>query len=44
MAETQSAELTISLESLKQTRQKQKTAFDERIKELKQYKQLIISL
>lgn len=44
MAETQSGELTVSLESLKQTRQKQKTAFDERIKELKQYKQLIISL
>ena len=44
MAETQSAELTASFEALKQSRQEQKTAFDERIKELKQYKQQINSL
>lgn len=44
MAETQSAEITASLESLRQTRQEQKSAFDERIKELKQYKQQINSL
>ena len=44
MAETQSAELTASLKSLKQSLQEQKTAFDERIKELKQYKQQINSL
>lgn len=44
MAETQSAELTSSLETLKQSRQEQRTAFDERIKELKQYKQQINSL
>lgn len=44
IAEVQSAELTASLESLKQTRQEQKTAFDEKIKELKEYKQQIISL
>lgn len=44
MAETQSAELTASLEALKQSRQEQKTAFDERIRELKQYKQQINSL
>lgn len=44
IAETQSSELTVSLESLKQTRLEQKTAFDERIKELKQYKQQINSL
>lgn len=44
IAETQTAELTASLESMKQARLDQKSAFDERIKELKQYKQQIISL
>ena len=44
MAETQCAELTSSLEALKQSRQEQKSAFDERIKELKQYKHQINSL
>lgn len=44
MADTQSAEITASLESLKQTSQEQKAAFDERIKELKQYKQQLKSL
>ena len=44
MAETQSFELTASLEALKQSRQEHKTAFDERIKELKQYKQQINTL
>ncbi|MDE5608737.1 MAG: dynamin family protein [Muribaculaceae bacterium] len=44
MAETQSAELTSSLEALKKTRQEQKSAFDERIKELKQLKQQINSI
>ena len=44
MAETQSAEITASLESLKKTRKEAKTAYEERIKELKQYKQQINSL
>lgn len=44
MAETQTAALTASLESLKQERQEQQTAFDERIKELKDYKQQINTL
>lgn len=44
IAETQSSELTASLEALKQTRQEQQSAFDARIKELKQIKQQINSL
>lgn len=44
IAEAQSAELIVSLESLKQARQEKKSAFDARIKELKQFKQEIISL
>lgn len=44
MAETQTTELTASLESLKQTRKDHKEAFDERIKKLKQYKQQLNSL
>lgn len=44
IAEVNSFELTKSLESLKQKRQEQKSAFDERIKELKQLKQQIISI
>lgn len=44
MAETQTAELTSSLETLKKSRQEQKSAFDERIKELEQLKQQINSI
>ncbi len=44
LAEVQVSELTASLETLKQDRQEQKSAFDERIKELKQLKQQLISL
>lgn len=44
IAETQSSELTASLKSLKQERQEQEAAFDERIKSLEQLKQQIISL
>lgn len=44
VAEVQSTEITASLESLKQAHQEQKSAFDERIKELKQYKQQLNSI
>lgn len=44
LSEVQSSELTSSLESLKQSRKEQKSAFDERIKELKQLKQQLFSL
>lgn len=44
LAEVQSAELTSSLEALRKTRQEQKSAFDERINELKQLKKQINTL
>lgn len=44
IAETQSVEMTASLESLKKARQEQKASFDARINELKQMKQQLISL
>lgn len=44
MAEVQTAEITASLEALKKSRQEQKVAFDEKIKELKQLKKQLTSL
>lgn len=44
MAEAQTSELTASLEALKQARQEQKSAFDEKIKQLKQIKQQLNTL